>query len=448
MVLSLLPIFFGCTPGDADSSPVAAPEAPWPDWIFQHWVWEDESTQESALALVDGYLERDIPVGAIIIDSPWATGYSTFEWDTELYPDPQGMIDELHDKGVKVFVWTVPGINLDAPDELYEEAASEGYFMQNTADSGPAVVDWWKGKGSLIDYWNPEAVEWWHGLMDKTLAYGIDGWKCDGLDFSAIMAPYSPALGRDVERIEYSHMYYRDFHDYTREVLGEDRVNTARPVDNYGTGIGGEAVAFAPVDINWAGWVGDQDPDWGGIEAALNNFYHSAEYGYVAFGSDIGGYRDDEEKFGKWGRDRETFIRWAQLGAFSPIMENGGDGEHRPWGFDDETTEIYRDFTEIHHALIPYLHEQGAIAFDEGRSLLSFPDDDAYDYLLGDDIFVAPMLEPGTSKTTELPEGSWVYAFGDNELYDGGGPVTVDVPLSAFPVFVREGADVGWSYER
>ena len=84
--------------------------APWPSWVVQHWVWEDESTQESATALVDDYLEQDIPVGAIIIDSPWATGYSTYDWDTELYPDPQAMIDGFHAKDVKVFMWTVPTI--------------------------------------------------------------------------------------------------------------------------------------------------------------------------------------------------------------------------------------------------------------------------------------------------------------------------------------------------
>ena len=34
--------------------------------------------------------------------------------------------------------------------------------------------------------------------------------------------------------------------------------------------------------MNWVGWVGDQDADFGGLEAALNNMFHSAEYGYLA----------------------------------------------------------------------------------------------------------------------------------------------------------------------
>ncbi|MDP6934637.1 MAG: glycoside hydrolase family 31 protein, partial [Myxococcota bacterium] len=254
--LLTLALLTGCRGGSTtDTAVTSTPEAPWPEWSFHHWVWEDESTQDSALELVNGYLDRDIPVGAIIIDSPWATGYSTFEWDTDRYPDPQGMVDELHDLGVRILVWTVPGINTDI--ELWQEAADLDYFMKGSAeDDEPAVIGWWKGDGSLIDYFNPDAVDWWHGLVDQTLALGIDGWKCDGLDFSATFAPYSPGLGAEVERLDYSHAYYRDFFDYTRQELGEDRIITARPVDNYGTDIGGDLAAFAPVDINWAGWVG------------------------------------------------------------------------------------------------------------------------------------------------------------------------------------------------
>ena len=413
---------------------------PWPEWALHHWVWEDESTQESALALVDGYLERDIPVGAIIIDSPWATGYSTYDWDPELFPNPQGMVDDLHDRGVRVFIWTVPGFNLDAPGGLYEEAADKGYFMQSSESSGPAVVDWWKGQGSLIDYFNEDAVAWQHGLVDKTLALGIDGWKCDGLDFSAALASYSPGAGQRVERIDYSHAYYRDFFDYTRSVLGEDRLITARPVDNYGAQIGGEGVSFAPIDINWAGWVGDQDPTFSGLRAALNNLYHSSSMGYVNHGSDIGGYRSDDSALG---RDRELFIRWAQQGAFSPVMENGGSGEHRPWMFDEETTDIYRTFTRLHYAMIPYLMEEGATAYEEGRALMRFVNDVSYAYHLGPDVFVAPVLEAGGELTVVFPEGStWVYLFDPDTRYQGGEEVPFTVPLDEFPVFLKEGSEM------
>ena len=422
----------------------AAPElqAPWPEWAFHHWVWEDESTSDSLLEMADGYRDRDITVGAVIIDSPWATGYNTFQWDKELFSDPQGLIDELHDRGIRVFIWITPAINIDEK-ELYAEAADAGYFMQKDASSGPAVVEWWKGEGSLIDYFNPDAVAWWHELMDPVLQMGIDGWKCDGLDFSVILAPYSPGAGADVERLEYSHAYYQDFFDYTRQELGDDRLVTARPVDTYGASPDEDDVelaAFAPIEMNWAAWVGDQDSDFDGLQAALRNMYYSDVYGYVAFGSDIGGYRSDDSELG---RDKETFLRWAQLGAFCPVMENGGSGTHWPWKFDDETVAIYKDFVDLHHALLPYLMEEGAVAFDAGTSLMSFFDDETYEYMLGRDIFVAPMLESGTSREVPFPDdGSWVHIFDDSATYAGGSVETLQIPLDSFPAFARQGSEV------
>jgi alpha-glucosidase (family GH31 glycosyl hydrolase) len=431
-------ILAGCSDGGSNDQP---PVPPWPEWAFHHWVWEDESTQESAIALIDGYIQRDIPVGAIIIDSPWETGYNTFEWDTTLFPDPQGMIDYFHSKGVRVFLWIVSGINVDVTD-LYQYAADHDYFLKTSAESGPKVVSWWKGEGSFIDYFNPEAVEWWHSLMDKSLDMGIDGWKCDGLDFQSMAAPYSPGRGGEFERIEYSHAYYRDFFDYSREKLGDDRIITARPVDNYGIPLGGEEVSFAPRDINWAGWVGDQDANFGGLKAALMNMYYSSEIGYIAFGSDIGGYRENDT-FPPQMRSKELLLRWAQLGAFCPIMENGGGGIHHPWAFDQEAVDIYRTFVNLHYAMIPYLMEEGAKAFEAGESLMTFFDDVEYHYLLGPDILVAPMLEEGTSRTVQFPADSdWVYLFDKSKTYTGGSTETLTIPLDEFPVFLRDGSEI------
>lgn len=430
--------------GGADSG-ATVPALDFPAWAWQHWVWEDESTQDSVIEMVDGYAQADIPVAAVIIDSPWETAYNDFQWDPARFPDPDALIAELHDRDIRVMLWIVPAINVDA-EPLYSEWAANGWFMQYDADSGPAVIDWWKGEGSLIDYWNPDAVDAWHTLMQPILDQGIDGWKCDGLDFSAIAARYSPAAGRDVERAEYSERYYRDFYETTRDRLGEDRIITARPVDNYGAGIGGAAVAFAPHDTLVAGWVGDQDASFDGIRAALDNYYWSADLGYLAFGSDIGGYRDDSSE--PLGRSREVFLRWAQLGAFSPVMENGGGGDHWPWRFDEAVTAAYRQLVELHHALVPWMREKGAKARAEGRSLLAFVDRKTYAYVLGDDIFFAPVIEDtddGETATLEvtLPEGEdWRWLSGDGRTFPGGTHTTLTLALDEFAGFVRVGSDL------
>jgi alpha-glucosidase (family GH31 glycosyl hydrolase) len=425
---------------DAGTDAGLDPVAPWPQWAFHHWVWENESTQESAIALVDDYLARDIPVGAIIIDSPWETSYNSFVFEPSQYPDPQAMVDYFHSSGVRVLLWMVSAINLDSP--LYAEAAAARYFTQVDAVSGPGVVDWWKGDGSLIDYFKPDAVQWWHEQMDQAIALGIDGWKCDGTDPYILSAPYSPGLGRNVGRNEYGFAYYRDSFDYLREKLGDDRIITARPIDNQGTDTGADIWVYAPTDINWAGWVGDQDGTFEGIRAALSNMYWSSERGYVAHGSDIGGFRTDRQSYPERGRPKDAFIRWAQLGAFSPIMENGGGGEHRPWMFDEETTDIYREFVGLHYVLLPYLMKHGAVAFENGTSLTTYLTRADYTYLLGPDVFVAPMLEEGTSRTLSFPEGSWVYLFDASKTFTGPTEATLEIPMAEFPVFVREGCEI------
>lgn len=103
---------------------------------------------------------------------------------------------------------------------------------------------------------------------------------------------------------------------------------------------------------------------------------------YPNFGSDIGGYRNGD---GALGRTKELFIRWAQLGAFSPLMENGGNGEHCPWAFDNETLNIYKkycwleiflclivcfSFVDIHYKMAAYLLSFGTTALETNTSTI------------------------------------------------------------------------------
>lgn len=422
-------------PGTGSGEPEPT-EQPWPSWIFEHWVWEDESTQSSAVALVEDYLARDIPVGAVIIDSPWETGYNTGIFDTDLFPDAQAMIDHFHDLDVRVLLWITGVINVEET-ELYAYAEANQYFMQATPNSGPAVISWWKGQGSLIDFFNEEAVEWWAGLMDEVIDLGIDGWKCDGTDYFALLAPWSPGANSFINRNQYSDAYYRFYHAYTRQELGYDRVNLVRSIDNYGLlDIGGDFVAFSPTDITWAGWVGDQDATFDGLKKAMNNMFYSAAYGYLSFGSDIGGYRENDAFPG--GRSKELFIRWAQMAAFNPIMENGGGGEHRPWMFDEQTESIYRTFTDMHYRLIPYMEEVAIEAWAESRSMMTFKNKYNYAFLLGDDVFVTPILdESGRAQITFPDEGTWLYVFDEDQAFEGGSQLDRIFSLEEFPVFVR-----------
>jgi alpha-glucosidase (family GH31 glycosyl hydrolase) len=104
----------------------------------------------------------------------------------------------------------------------------------------------------------------------------------------------------------------------------------------------------------------------------MNNILYSAWNNYTNFGSDIGGYRSGP---GPFGRTQQLFMRWYQLSAFMPLMENGGNGEHRPWAYDPPGTTVtvdnYRMFTDAHYELVPYLLTTGTQAFEAGVSAIT-----------------------------------------------------------------------------
>lgn len=424
MLLSSIQGFVFGAPEEEPPLPSLSSPA-WPVWVHEHWVWENEGTQESAMAHAEGFTERGIPVGAVIIDRPWATDSNTFIPDPERYPELSDYVDIFHSKGIRVIIWATSIINETASN--FSEGKEKGYFLSNGQ-----TVKWWGGKGAFIDYTNPEAVSWWHSQMDNVLDMGIDGWKVDGTDpFVMLLVPPTTHEGRLITWFEYKDQCYRDFFEYTREKLGNDRVISARPVDDQLLNVGLPLVSTSR-DINFAGWVGDNDNDWGGLQHALNNMFSSANFNFVSYGSDIGGFRSDGEKH------KDVFIRWAQLGAFCPVMENGGGGEHRPWMYDGETLDIYRKYTVLHHELIPYIYSQAAYSYEIVKPTMR-PLLGEYIYLLGDNILAAPIFEESEERTIIFPEGEWIYMFDESVSYTAG-IKKLTFTLDEFPAFIRKGA--------
>lgn len=188
------------------------------------------------------------------------------------------------------------------------------------------LAKWWHGHGGFLDYYNPKAVAWWHSLMDKVLDIGIDGFKCDGTDPITFLLkpwPYSNYAKRPLIYHDYGHKYYGDFYNYTKS-KNPDGLIMARPTDTLKTYFSWN---YSPKYVMFSGWVGDQDSSSDGLKKAMLNVVKSAWSGYLNFGFDIGGYRGQNIS-------KNIFLRWVQVGALVPFMENGGNGKHQPWVFD------------------------------------------------------------------------------------------------------------------
>ena len=421
-----------------------------PKWVFEPWVWEDAiNTKDAAWNLINGYLSNNIPVGAIIIDSPWEApndnngdrGYNTFNFDINRYNQPKKFIDSLNAKGIHVILWITGVITTNCP--LYTQAYNAHYFV-----NGGSTTKFWKGNGiaSHIDFFNPSAVAFWKDLMDNVFdSLNVDGWKVDESDsYLKEMNSISTFAGSKTPT-QYSNAYYSTIYNYTLEKRGNKGMITARPYcDQLET-----PYWYAPIFTNSAGWVGDQTHSWIGLQDALKNIFISADIGYASLGFDIGGYSHESNVI----PNKTLFLRWAQLGALVPIMENGGTTNtfHQPWLFDENAVQIYRYYANFHHELVPYLYSYNIHSHLTGNPIIEPigsrgipPDTNSWNgdwkYLLGNNFFIAPIYQDNTNRTITFPEGTWINYWNENDMHIGGTTANLNYSIEQYPLFIRSGA--------
>lgn len=211
-------------------------------------------------------------------------------------------------------------------------------------------------------------------------------------------------------------------------------------------------------------FTGDQERSWDaqhGLPSVLAGMLNGSLSGWPYWGPDIGGFFEPgpvpadesaEARAHRLGAEKELWIRWVQLGALSPTMRDmlGAQTDPVTLWTDDETLQVFRLYARLHTALKPYLYRYASIAHTRGLPILrplflNYPDDGATytlhdEYLVGDDLLVAPVLAPGqTARTLYLPTGSWCH-YWTGDRHTGPGWVTVPAPLHQIPLFIRAGA--------
>ncbi|HWD91763.1 MAG TPA: TIM-barrel domain-containing protein [Verrucomicrobiae bacterium] len=394
-----------------------------PKWVFEPWMgrgggaWqggplhnpvaEEENTYNKFAAL-------DIPHSAIYAEGPSANSPELNQF--------------MAAHNIKVLGYFMPAVRHQ--ESLMPELKPEEIPILNCGN--PEITR----ELTYVDFTNPNAKELCRRDLKRALDVGIAGSMVDFGDMVPDSAVFHDGKRGDEMHNFYSYAYHRTISEIYRERRGNDFILYGR--------------AAAPGTQKWVGqFAGDHPSDFDGLRAVLTGAMNLCACGFSTWGSDLGGY------FGL--PEPAVYMRWFQFGCFSPMMRPHGKATRDPWDFSDEAVTNYKFLAWTRENLLDYIYNAASVAHETGipimRSMpVSFPKESQLagvgdQYMFGDDLLVAPVLNEDTFRTVSFPSGMWT------SLWDGktvSGPVEqkIDAPLDTIPVYLRPGAVVPVQFAR
>jgi alpha-glucosidase (family GH31 glycosyl hydrolase) len=410
-----------------------------PSWAYGVWVCSYQSP-DRVMREARRLREEKIPASAIwtfdVMDQGEIMGWPL--WWTGYYPNIREFTDGLHAMGFKAMTYVHPYIRsvldpYNLPSPSYEAGKQDGLFVldEHGQPSGPAFEPYRDGN---IDFTRPANVDWWEQrIREILLKDNFDGWMEDYGEWVNDADQFAAGVsGRTMANL--NPLFY---HKITYEIAHRAKPDVVQFVRSGYAGSQGYTRVV---------WGGDQFPDWSadhGLPSVVRAGITAGLSGFGVWGPDIA----------ENGHSKELWTRWVEFGALTPIMRDHPwdrpEGAINIWR-DAETIETFRQYARLHLSLFPifdtYAHEAAITGLPIMRHLLlEYPDDAKaydcdYEYLIGDKILVAPVIEQAaTSRSLYLPQGSWT-DYWTGTVLEGGRNITVAAPLRQIPIFVRSGS--------
>lgn len=424
--------------------------AEWPDWAFGVWMSRATyMTHAELLEVVQDLRSAECPVDVVHVDA-WMTGNVfrdfTTNWEVDRARFPSGWTDALRALGVRSSLWLNPYIHADSG--LARDLHRRGLLLRNPDGTAAGTCD--RPYRNLVDFTEPSAVRWWQ----ERLAELVESERPDALklDFGEEVPP--DALAADGRsglelRNAYAELYQRATVDVVRRLVAGPAV---MPLFCRS---GSSGAQTAP-----AHWVGDTPSTWEGMAGALAACLSLSASGFALVTHDAGGFHTpgtsdiptsllDGADAHYWADvEPELYGRWGQFAAFSPVSRFHGLGLREPTAYPMPWRRAVIEALHARRGIVAVLRRALREASRTGmpvmRPMALVTDDpqgrEAHEqYLLGDDVLVAPLLHPGGRTRMWLPPGRWRPLVGRPALSGHTGWVDVSCDPLSFPAFIRDG---------
>ena len=430
-----------------------------PKWAFGYIQSRERyHSAEELLSVVREFRRRNLGLDCIVLDwMSWPDGcWGDKAPDPARFPSVRTLTDELHRMHVHLMVSVWPNM---AKGHDCDEFAAAGQFLPGSR---------------IYDAFSPEARDlYWQQCRRYWMDGGTDALWCDSCE--PITDPdWCGEEKRDPET------RYRLITEASALRMNPEEMNfyASRHLQGLREHWQNDFPRKRPVFLSRSGsldagslgailWSGDISARWDVLEKQVAEAVRVSCSGIPWWTLDIGGFFVGRKEPWFWRGDypdgvndpayRELYIRWFQFGAMLPVFRSHGtDTPREPWAFGNEDSEEYNCLEKtisLRYRLLPYLYSSAAQCCRTGlpmiRAMLTAFGDDpkvrmlADQYMLGDALLVRPVtrsLESGGARTAvTLPDGGW-YDFITYEYYTGGRTLTLETPLTRFPVLVRAGS--------
>ncbi len=409
VLIALVLVVWMRAPLESDAAPEWQTYSP-PAWILGP-IQGADGREGQVMQNLEMIEKWQLPVTAFHFDAPdWQTcrGNGQFRYSN-------AVLQRMRQNKIRGLFWTVPLIGLNCPE--YQTALANNYFVKD-ADGNVIVTKNFTGHGSWIDYNNPDAIAYYHSLLDRVRAHMgnlIGGFYTD-----------SVRPDNNYGEVAYGEAYALDLLNYTRANIPDGEVVFKR----YGKNTPSDAWLYANAHV---AYVGDLPTLFPALKTGILRVFDTAQFMPLPYNEFSG--------FNAKAPDAETYIRRMHWGAFQPVMENVPK-EEQPWHpmYPPQVMEIYRYYAYLHRELAPYLHSYDQAAFETKTPILRDTDPIHFSARLGNEFFVQYVTDYTREMSIKLPPGEWINYWDEAQIFKGDTKIRYPVPLGHEPIFILRGA--------